>query len=86
MVTSGAITQRLDRLQERGLVARTRCESDGRSVHVTLTDDGRALIDRTLPDHVATEERLLAALTRPQRDALADTLRIILDSLGDGTG
>jgi len=83
MVTSGAITQRLDRLQARGLVARTPSESDGRGVHVALTDDGRALIDQALPDHVETENRLLAALTRTQREALADALRDLLESLGD---
>jgi DNA-binding MarR family transcriptional regulator len=83
MVTSGAITQRLDRLEGRGLVARSRSEHDGRVVHVELTDEGRALIDRALPDHLANEDRLLAALTNPQRKALADTLRRLLESLGD---
>lgn len=86
MVTSGAITQRLDRLQARGLVTRSPSESDGRVVHVALTDDGRALIDQALPDHVDTENRVLAALTRTQRDVLADTLRDLLESLGDTTG
>lgn len=54
-------------------------------MHVALTDDGHALIDQVLPDHVDTENRLLAALTRTQRDALADTLRKLLESLGDTT-
>ncbi len=85
MVTSGAITQRLDHLEARGLVTRTRSESDGRGVDVALTADGRALIDQALPDHVDTESRLLAALTATERDALADTLRKLLESLGDTT-
>lgn len=83
MVTSGAITQRLDRLEERGLVTRTPSDSDGRGVHVALTDAGRALIDQALPDHVRTEERLLAALTSTQRDDLAAALRSLLEALGD---
>lgn len=83
MVTSGAITQRLHRLEARGLVARTRNEADGRGVHVALTDDGLALIERVLPEHVETEERLLAALTESQRETLADTLKALLESLGD---
>lgn len=83
MVTSGAVTQRLDRLETRGLVTRTPSESDGRVVYVSLTDDGRALVDRALPDHIATEERLLAALSAPQRDALAGALRDLLEALGD---
>ncbi|QBS46598.1 MarR family winged helix-turn-helix transcriptional regulator [Nocardia sp. CS682] len=83
MVTSGAITQRLDRLEERGLVRRTPSESDGRGVRVFLTDAGHDVIDAALPDHVATEERILGPLTPKQRAALADTLRVLLESLGD---
>lgn len=83
MVTSGAITQRLDRLEERGLVIRTRSESDGRGIQVALTDTGRTLIDAALPDHVITEERLLAPLSPTQRARLAATLRTLLESLGD---
>ena len=86
MVTSGTITQRLDRLQSRGLVVRAPSESDGRGVLVALTDDGRALIDDALPDHIDTENRLLAGLSSTQRDALADALRHLLESLGDTTG
>ncbi len=85
MVTSGAITQRLDRLEVCGLVTRTPSATDGRVVNVALTDDGRALIDAALPDHIATENRLLAALTEAERAALADMLRHLLESLGDTT-
>src|SRR5947209_12816074 len=52
MITSGAVTQRLDRLEARGLVVRTPSDSDGRGVYVDLTEDGLALIERALPDHV----------------------------------
>ncbi|MFB7663235.1 MarR family winged helix-turn-helix transcriptional regulator [Kitasatospora sp. NPDC056138] len=83
MITSGAVTQRLDRLEARGLVARVSSESDGRSVLVELTDEGRELVDRALPDHLDTEHRLLAGLTGPQRAALAESLRTLLESLGD---
>jgi DNA-binding MarR family transcriptional regulator len=83
MVTSGAITQRLDRLERRGLVTRSPSEHDGRGVDVTLTAEGKRLIDAALPDHLANEQRLLAALTPAQRKALTDTLRRLLESLGD---
>ncbi|WP_367135679.1 MarR family winged helix-turn-helix transcriptional regulator [Saccharothrix sp. HUAS TT1] len=83
MVTSGAVTQRLDRLEARGLVARTPNEHDGRGVVVALTDAGRELVDQVLPDHLATEDRLLGALTKRERAALADTLKQVLESLGD---
>jgi DNA-binding MarR family transcriptional regulator len=77
-VTSGAITQRLDRLESRGLVRRSRSSADGRGWHVTLTAAGKRLIDRALPDHLATEERLLAGLTDTQRAALASALRALI--------
>src|SRR5690242_5828006 len=83
MVTSGAITQRLDRLERRGLVTRSQSERDGRGVDVTLTEEGKRLIDAALPDHVANEQRLLAALTPAQRKSLGATLRRLLESLGD---
>lgn len=84
MVTSGAITQRLDRLEERGLVTRTPSDSDGRSTHVALTAEGRKLVDATLPDHVATERRVLAALPKRRQKELADMLRTLLESLESG--
>ncbi|MCF6474297.1 MarR family transcriptional regulator [Nonomuraea sp. MG754425] len=86
MITSGAVTQRLDRLEARGLVARAPSDSDGRVVHVTLTADGYTLIERVLPDHMETEHRVLAGLPPERRQALADTLRDLLESLGDTTG
>ncbi|RLU83976.1 MarR family transcriptional regulator [Streptomyces griseocarneus] len=83
MVTSGAITQRLDRLQARGLVTRAPSDSDGRGVHVTLTEAGFSLVEAVLPDHLATENRLLAALPPERLATLADELRVLLESLGD---
>jgi DNA-binding MarR family transcriptional regulator len=82
MVTSGAITQRLDKLEGRGLVARSSNASDGRGVLVALTEEGRKLIEATLPDHLATEHRLLSALSKTERADLAKTLRTLLESLG----
>ncbi|MEV6978621.1 MarR family transcriptional regulator [Kitasatospora sp. NPDC093806] len=83
MVTSGAITQRLDRLEARGLVTRTPSGSDGRSREVELTAEGHALIDRALPDHLATEHRILAGLDATQTAALIDAMRVLLTTLGD---
>ncbi len=85
MVTSGAITQRLDRLEARGLVRRGPHPDDGRVVLVSLTDEGRHLVDRVLPDHLATEERLLAALSAEQRATLAGLLRTLDTPPADGS-
>ena len=82
LVTSGAITQRLDRLEEKGLITRERSESDGRAVVVTLTPAGRAALDAALPDHLETEHRLLEGLPSADRAQLADLLRRLLVNLG----
>ncbi|WP_432876340.1 MarR family winged helix-turn-helix transcriptional regulator [Kribbella sp. CA-245084] len=83
MVTSGAISQRLDRLETRGLVTRAPSETDGRGVQVTLTAKGLKLIDKVLPTHVDTEAQLLSGLSTAERDHLAGLLRTLLESLGD---
>jgi DNA-binding MarR family transcriptional regulator len=81
MVTSGAITQRLDRLQSRDLITRTAAVEDARSSWVTLTTAGHELVDEVLPGHLATEQRLLAGLDDVQRHQLTEGLRALLDSL-----
>ncbi|QIM21518.1 MarR family transcriptional regulator [Phycicoccus sp. HDW14] len=82
MVTSGAVSKRLDRLEERGLVERRASTADGRSRPVTLTPAGRDLIDDAMTAHTANEARLLAALPARDRDALARLLGRLAESLG----
>lgn len=74
MVTSAAIAQRLNRLEERHLVTRTPDAKDGRGKQVTLTPAGLDLVDRALPDHVETEHALLAGLSEKERGQLAELL------------
>jgi DNA-binding MarR family transcriptional regulator len=62
MVTSGGMTKRLDRLEARGLVRREPDPDDRRGALISLTDEGRALVDRVVEEHLANEERLLAGL------------------------
>ena len=83
MVTTGAITNRVDRLVERGYVERSHSAVDRRRVVVRLTSDGRALVDAVSPDHFAFEDQLLAPLSASDRKALAATLRTLLIDLGD---
>lgn len=83
MRTSGAITNRVDRLTVKGLVERVPDPTDRRAVQVRLTETGRALVDELLPLHVANEQRLLAALTPADRDLLTMLLRRFAESLGD---
>ncbi|MFI7443109.1 MarR family winged helix-turn-helix transcriptional regulator [Nonomuraea indica] len=83
MVTSGAVTNRIDRLAARGLVERLPDEEDRRSVRVRLTDQGRAMVDEIVGPHVANEVRLLAGLAPEERERLTGLLRGLLESLGD---
>lgn len=83
MVTSGAITNRIDRLVTRGLVTRETDPANRRSVHIDLTAEGRQLVDDLLVGHIANENHLLAALSPERRTQLADLLRQLLTSLGD---
>lgn len=70
MITSGAVTNRIDRLEGRGLIRRERDPHDGRVVRVTLTDAGLERIDAALPDHAANELRMVSALAPEERETL----------------
>jgi DNA-binding MarR family transcriptional regulator len=83
MITSGAMTNRIDRLVARGLVSREIDPDNRRSVLIELTEVGRHLVDDLLAGHLANETRLLAALSPQRRTELAELLRTLLSSLGD---
>jgi DNA-binding MarR family transcriptional regulator len=82
MVTSGAVSKRLDRLEGAGLVARRVSEGDRRSRIVALTGAGRELMDRAVPEHLANEARLLTGLTDRESTQLAGLLGKLAVSLG----
>jgi DNA-binding MarR family transcriptional regulator len=83
MVTSGAITNRIDRLEAKGLVERVRDAADRRSVLIRLTPLGLETVEELVAEHAANEDRLLAALDAGERERLAGALRTLLESLGD---
>lgn len=74
MVTTGAVTKRVDRLESAGLVRRRRSDADGRGRVVRLTPAGRRLIDKAFTAHMANERRLLEPLTADQRAQLEGIL------------
>lgn len=84
MVTSGAMTKRIDRLEAAGLVTRRQSTVDGRARVVALTDAGRELIDRAFTDHIANEHRLLEPLGRADRAELERLLTVWLGALRGG--
>lgn len=78
LVTSGTMTNRIDRLAERGLVERLPAPADRRGVLVHLTAEGRARVDGAMEDLLRVEGELLAALSEEDRAALADLLRVVV--------
>lgn len=74
MVTSGAVTKRVDRLVARGLATRRVGDGDGRSRVIALTPAGVALVDDLVEKHMANEHRLVAGLTPRERETLAGLL------------
>ena len=83
LVTSGAITNRIDRMEFKGLVERVRDLDDRRSVRVRLTPHGREVLDGIFSLHIANMERMLRPLNPEESEQLAGALRILLESFGD---
>lgn len=82
-LSSGAMTNRLDRLEARGLVERWTSAQDRRSVTVRLTPRGLALVDRVLGERMADADDCLADLGRDDRRALVSLLRALCLDLAE---
>ena len=78
LVTSGTMTNRIDRLVSKGLVERLPDPTDRRGVLVRLTSPGRRLVDDALARLLEHERRLLRELSSDERAALADLLRAVV--------
>ena len=90
LVSSGGITFLVDRLAEKGLVAREACPSDRRARYAVLTPAGRALMKRIFPGHAEVIAGALAGLSRDDRriatKLLRDLGRRAAESATPGTG
>lgn len=78
LVTSGTMTNRLDRLEQRDFVQRSTAPEDGRGIRVTLTASGITKVDAALTSLLEFEQEMLTALSGPERLELASLLRAIL--------
>lgn len=86
MVTGAAMTNRLQRLEDKALLERTMDPTNRRSVRVRLTDEGVGLVDEVLETHVAAERELFdAALTTREQEQLAALLARFLERSGDAS-
>jgi DNA-binding MarR family transcriptional regulator len=77
-LTSGTISVRMDRLLEEGLIDRRTDPASRRTSLITLSDRGRELFERVVSAHLATERRLLSALTPEEEELLTGLLRKLL--------
>ena len=78
VLSSGAMTNRIDRVEALGLVERLPDPHDRRGTLVALTAEGRQTVDAAVVAHLANEERLLGALSPAERGTLARLLRKLL--------
>jgi DNA-binding MarR family transcriptional regulator len=80
-VSTGAMTNRLDKLERSGLLSRSRDPGDRRGVLLDLTETGREKLDQYIDTGAHRERQLLAALTTPEKRQLNRLLQKLLDSL-----
>jgi DNA-binding MarR family transcriptional regulator len=85
MITSGTMTNRIDRLEQRGFVARRKDPADGRVVLVGLTPGGRGRVDEALEAHAANELNIISSLSPRDRSELIRVLRRLHRSLDSNT-
>lgn len=83
MVTSGTITNRLDRLEELQLITRKQDPSDGRGSLVTLTKSGMRAVDSALVDLLENERELLQMLSAKDQEILAELLSKLVTELDE---
>lgn len=83
LVTSGTMTNRIDRLEAGGHVRREPDPLDRRGVRVVLTAAGRSVVDDTMSNLLLREDAILSVLDDAEREQLADLLRILVRSFGD---
>ncbi|MDA3631050.1 MarR family transcriptional regulator [Saccharopolyspora oryzae] len=81
LVTSGAMTGRLDALEADGLIRRRQHPTDRRVSYAELTPAGRKLIDRVLSGHLDREELLLAHLGQDDRETIERALALLEGSV-----
>src|SRR5690242_20402355 len=83
VLTSGAITHRVDALVRAGLVERVPGGADRRSSLVGLTAEGKAVADRAMTANLACEAAMAASLSAADREALAELLKKLLQGLDE---
>lgn len=84
LVSSGTMTNRVNRLESKGFVYRSPCREDRRAVLITLTPKGRERVDGAMEALLACERRILAPLPPAERAQLAGLLARVLAPIDEG--
>lgn len=82
MLSTAAMTARLDRLEKRNLLERRPTPGDRRSIQIMLTNEGFELADRVVTSHVAAEQAMVSTLSQKEQDVLLGLLERIAPSEG----
>jgi len=86
-LTPSGLTRAVDRLQQQGLVTRETCPEDRRGAFAVLTDEGRALMSRVIPEHLAHVDAVLdTVFSRKEEEQLAASLRRLRDYVFEELG
>lgn len=81
LLSSGAMTSRLDRLEKKQLIQRQHCTQDRRSIKVSLTEQGTQLVNRAYPAHFELIESFLSPMSAKDKQALANLLKTSLQHI-----
>ncbi|MCL1057230.1 MarR family transcriptional regulator [Shewanella gelidimarina] len=84
MLTSGAMTNRLDKLESKGFIERVHSTEDRRSVSVGLTEKGFATIDDAIEAHVRVQHKLVQQLSDTEKPELNQLLKTWLAAFEGG--
>ncbi|WP_165313524.1 MarR family winged helix-turn-helix transcriptional regulator [Vibrio ziniensis] len=78
LLTSGAMTNRLDKLESKNLIVRKHSQADRRSVEVELTEKGLVLVDDLIVEHVREQEALVDGLSQTEQEQIGQCLKLWL--------
>lgn len=75
LLASGSITYVVDKLEQKGLLARKACPNDRRVTHAEITDKGKQLIEDIFPEHEEKINEVLNVLTAEEKSIVIDLLK-----------
>ncbi|GLH63498.1 MarR family transcriptional regulator [Parageobacillus sp. G301] len=75
LLASGSITYVIDKLEQKGLIVRKACETDRRVTYASITEKGRAFIEKVFPEHAQTIHETVSGLTPEEKEQAISLLK-----------